>query len=184
MNLSRQLITHPTTLFVSWLPNIPAKCKAYLRNRICSGSHIPPSWMVRAGCDFVAGIHPSTTWMSGSSQSVQWNACVHRLDHGLYSPPKEIFRVWCQNPWKEKIPSTGGLAEGQTHNAASCRTASPTHFQLSYSSPLISAQDGITVLGNVCIHVLCRICLNVWSLLKVDKLYWSGWAQITPTLDG
>ena len=35
-------------------------------------------WM-RAGCVFVAGIHPSRTWMSGSFESVRWNACVHRL---------------------------------------------------------------------------------------------------------
>ena len=29
--------------------------------------------------------------MSGSFQSVQWNACVHRLDLGLYSHPKELW---------------------------------------------------------------------------------------------
>ena len=47
--------------------------------------------MVRAGCVFVAGIHPSRTWTSGSFESVRWNACVHRLDLGLYSHPKEFF---------------------------------------------------------------------------------------------
>ena len=41
--------------------------------------------MVCAGCVFVAGIHPSRTWTSGSLESVRWNACVHRLDLGLYS---------------------------------------------------------------------------------------------------
>ena len=34
----------------------------------------------------------------------------------------------------EKIPSTGGSEEGRTHDAASCRTGSPTHYRLSYSS--------------------------------------------------
>ena len=57
------------------------------------GSHIPSSWMVHAGCVFVAGIHPSRTWMSGSFESVQWNACVHRLDLGLYSHPKEFWGI-------------------------------------------------------------------------------------------
>ena len=36
--------------------------------------------MVHAECVFVAGIHPSRTWMSGSFECVWWNACVHRLD--------------------------------------------------------------------------------------------------------
>ena len=40
------------------------------------GSHIPSSWMVHAGCVFVAG---------------RWNACVHRLGLGLNSPPKEFW---------------------------------------------------------------------------------------------
>ena len=52
-------------------------------------SHIPSSWMVRDGCVFVAGIHPSRTRMPGSFESVRWNACVHRL--GLYSHPKEFW---------------------------------------------------------------------------------------------
>ena len=53
-------------------------------------SHIPSSWVVHAGCVFVAGLHPSRTWMSESLESVQWNACVHRLDLGLHSHPKEF----------------------------------------------------------------------------------------------
>ena len=65
--------------------------------------------MVRAGCVFVAGIHPSRTWMSGSFESVRWNACVHRLDLGLYSHPKEFWGngVWTHVNSKGKIPSTG-----------------------------------------------------------------------------
>ena len=54
--------------------------------------------MVRAGCVFVAGIHPSRTWTSGSFESVRWNACMHRLDLGLYSHPKEFFGEWSWNP--------------------------------------------------------------------------------------
>ena len=40
---------------------------------------------------FVVGIHPFRTWISGSFECVRWNACVHRLDLGLYSNPKEAF---------------------------------------------------------------------------------------------
>ena len=40
---------------------------------------------------FVAGIDHSRTWMSGSLESMRWNACVHRLDLGLYSHPKEFW---------------------------------------------------------------------------------------------
>ena len=36
---------------------------------------------------------------------------------------------------KGKIPSTEGSEQDWTCDAASCRTASPTHYQLSYSSP-------------------------------------------------
>ena len=47
--------------------------------------------MMHAGCVFVAGIRPSRTGMSGSFESVRWNACMHRLDLGLYSHPTEIL---------------------------------------------------------------------------------------------
>ena len=39
---------------------------------------------------FVAGLHLSRTWMSGYFQSERWNACMHRLDLGLYSHPKVL----------------------------------------------------------------------------------------------
>ena len=47
--------------------------------------------MLDHGCIFVAGIHSSRTVRSGSFESVRWNACVHRLDLGLYSHPKEFW---------------------------------------------------------------------------------------------
>ena len=56
-----------------------------------TGSHILYSYMVHAWCVFVAGIHPSRTWMLGSFESMQWNACVYRLDLGLYSHLKEFW---------------------------------------------------------------------------------------------
>ena len=67
--------------------------------------------MVQAGCVFVAGIHPSRTWTSGSFESVQWSTCVHRLDLGFYSHPKEFWgngvRTLVNS--KGKIPSTGKI---------------------------------------------------------------------------
>ena len=47
--------------------------------------------MVHAGCVFAAGIHPSRTWMSGSFESVRWNACVHRLHLSLHSHSEEFW---------------------------------------------------------------------------------------------
>ena len=55
------------------------------------GSHILSSWMVLAGYVFVAGIHQSPTWMSGSFETVQWNAGVHRQDLGLSSHSRVFF---------------------------------------------------------------------------------------------
>ena len=66
--------------------------------------------------------------MSGSFESVQWNACEHRLDFGLYSHPKEFLGKGMESEPKftprEKSPE-----EYQTHNSASSRTTSPIHNQ-------------------------------------------------------
>ena len=55
--------------------------------------------------------------MSRSFESVRWNACVHRLDFGLYSHPKEFWRMESEpmltprkkSPLLEKILLRGGL---------------------------------------------------------------------------
>ena len=86
------------------------------------GSHIPPSWMVHAGCIFVANIHPSRTWMSESFESVQWNACVHRLDPSIYSHLKEFLGngVRTHVNSKGKIPSTRIIPLTWGSNPRSC----------------------------------------------------------------
>ena len=104
------------------------------------GSHIPSSWMVHAGCIFVAGIRLSRTWMSGSFESLWWNACVHRLGLGLYSHPKEFLEngIRTHVNSKGKIPSTRKKifsVEDQTHNPASSGTGSPTHYQWAIPTP-------------------------------------------------
>ena len=104
--------------------------------------------MVHVGCVLVAGIHPSRTRMSGSFKSLRWNACVHRLDLGLHSHPKELEGwgggradgVRTHVNTKGKIPSPGGSEEGRTGDVASGRTASPTHYRLSYSGSAVFFQ--------------------------------------------
>ena len=48
--------------------------------------------------------------MSGSFESVRWNACVYKLDLGLHSHPKEFVGngVRTHVSPKGKIPSIGG----------------------------------------------------------------------------
>ena len=93
--------------------------------------------MVRAGHTFVAGIHPPRTWMSGSLESVQWNACMHRLVLALCCHPKEWLRVRSEPVLTptEKSSQPDYSKEGQTHDAASHRIASLTSYQLNLSSP-------------------------------------------------
>ena len=62
---------------------------------------------------------------------------MHRLDLGLYSHLKEILGNGVRTHVNslEEIPSTRGSEEGQTRDAASGRTTSPTHYRLSYPAP-------------------------------------------------
>ena len=79
--------------------------------------------------------------MSGSFKSVRWTACVHRLDLGLYSHPKELggggVGVRTHVNSKGKLPSTGKKSseEDQTHDAVSSRTVSPTHYRRAILHP-------------------------------------------------
>ena len=52
--------------------------------------------------------------MSGSFQSVRWNACQHRLDLGKLSSERVLgngSRTHVNS--KAKVPSTGGSVEGR-----------------------------------------------------------------------
>ena len=66
--------------------------------------------MVHAERVFVAGIHPSKTQMSGSFESVRWNACAYRKDLRLDSDLKAFSGnvVGTHVNSKRKIPPTGG----------------------------------------------------------------------------
>ena len=90
--------------------------------------------------------------MSGSFESVRWNACVRRLDLGLYSRPDEVLGngIRTHVNSKGKIPSTRNnfsSEEDRTQDAASSRTASPTHYPLSYSGPSKSVQPNSLILA-------------------------------------
>ena len=83
---------------------------------------------------------------------------MYRLDLGLYSHPKEVCLFVCfffggggggsgvgvriHVNSKGKIPSTGSSEENRTRDAASCRTASPKHYRLSYSGPCVGLKWG------------------------------------------
>ena len=76
--------------------------------------------MVHAGCVFVAGIHPSRSWTSGSFESVRCNACVYRLTSvytligksfgGMESEPMLTLRenpiYWKNSPQRRIEPMT------------------------------------------------------------------------------
>ena len=81
--------------------------------------------------------------MSGSFESVRWNACVHRLDLGLYSHPKEILgnRVRAHVNSKEKIPSTEKILLRGGLNPRRCvkQDREPNSLPTSYSGPFPSS---------------------------------------------
>ena len=70
---------------------------------------------------------------------------MHGLDLGLYSHLKEFWGNGVRNHVNStrKIPSTGHSEEGQTCNATSRWTASPTHHQ-HYSVPLCTKDKCLT----------------------------------------
>ena len=55
----------------------------------------------------------------GSFESVRWNACVHRLDLGLYSHPKEFWgnevRTHVNPKGKTPLPEHPPPREGSNH---------------------------------------------------------------------
>ena len=57
--------------------------------------------------------------------------------------PKRVFREYTNS--KEKNRSTGGIVESRTCDAASRRTASTTHYRLSYSGPIYAFSLSVCV---------------------------------------
>ena len=137
--------------------------------------------MVRAGCVFVAGIHPSRTWTSGSFESVRWNACVHRLDLGLYSHSKEFFGEWSLNPcWLQgKNPLYRKISpeEDRTRDAVD---SEPKHYQRAIPDPC-QFNCWNTIYKTMCLCLLSfrpccitlclplLVCISLTVLLVMEK---------------
>ena len=82
--------------------------------------------------------------MSGSFESLRWNACVHRLDLGLYSHPKEFWGngVRTHVNSKEKIPSTGKILLRGGSNPRRCikQDSESNTLPTSYSGPILKSK--------------------------------------------
>ena len=103
---------------------------------------------------FVDGIHPSRTWMSGSLESVRWNACVHRLDLGLYSHPKKLLGngVRTHDNSKGKIPSTRKiLLRGSNPQRCIAQDSEPNTLPNELFQPLLCVN------GHYCCAVNCAL---------------------------
>ena len=74
-------------------------------------------------------------------KSVPWNACLHRLDLSLYSHPKEFWGMASEavfTPMEKSLLSEKFSSEEDgTHDVASRRTESPTHYQRAILTPSI-----------------------------------------------
>ena len=71
--------------------------------------------------------------------SAIWNACVHNLDLGLHSHPKDLYGMESEPMLTPKEKSWMPL-RGWTRDDVPHRIASPTHYQLRYSSPCFNTQ--------------------------------------------
>ena len=95
---------------------------------------------------------------------------MHRLDLGLYSHPRVFGNgVRIHVNYNGKMPSTRGSEDDCAHDVASSRTASPTHYRLSYSSPERSKKKAIKLSqfeSNWINGLNCVILSHVLELVK------------------
>ena len=91
--------------------------------------------MVHTGCVFVVGIHLSRTWVSGCFE-MECMCAQTRPQFILSSKSLGGMESETMLTPREKSP----LPEAWTHSAASHRTVSPAHYQMSYSSSPIATE--------------------------------------------
>ena len=122
---------------------------------------------------------------------MEWT-CAHTRPCFILSSERVLgtwVRTHVNSKWK--IPSTGGSKMGRTCNAASRRTANPTHYQLSYSSPtphklnimtnLILSRLGIAQFDFGNGYVCCVQHLDIMTNIILSNLgitqfgYWNGY---------
>ena len=85
-------------------------------------------WCVPGGCVFVAGIHQSRTWTSGSFESARWKCmCAQTRPRFILSSERVFWGngVWSHVNSKGKIPSTGKCPQRRIE-PATLWTASPS----------------------------------------------------------
>ena len=95
------------------------------------------TFRLRGWC--VLGVFLLPAWTSGSLECVRWNACVHRLDLGLYSHPKEFLGGVEFEPMltpREKSPLPENFPRGGL-NPRHCGQPAQT-LPTSYSGPIQS----------------------------------------------
>ena len=78
--------------------------------------------------------------MSGSFESLRWNARVHRLNLGSYSHPKEFWgnEITTHVNFKGKIPSAGKILPSGGSNPRRCikQDSEPNTLPTDYSGPV------------------------------------------------
>ena len=105
--------------------------------------------------------------MSCSFESVRWHACVHRLDLGLYSHPKEFLQNGDRTHVnsKGKIPSTEKILLRGGTNPRRCikQDSEPNTLPMSYPPPPPSSSSP-TAKPNSASHCVRPTCQAVLSL--------------------
>ena len=116
------------------------------------------------GVLFYANIHLSRTWMSGSFDSVQWNACVHRLDLYLYSHLKEFWgngvRTHVNSNGKSPLLEKILPREGSNPQCCIQQDSEPNTLPMSYSNRwALFKQCLSTSPSHTCIHYNAMLIL-------------------------
>ena len=124
---------------------------------------------------FVASIQPSRSWISGSFECLRWNACVHTLDLGLHSHPKEFWGngVRTHVNSKGKIPHTEKnlLRGGSNPQRCIKQDSEPNTLPSSNSGPQFTVQiwflDSLPgmqwgVTARCAVRCDYQVCSEVW----------------------
>ena len=119
------------------------------------GSHIPSSWMMLCWVCFCCRHSP----IKDMSVKIFWVRAMECMCS--QARPRSILSsegvlgtgVRTQVKFKGKIPFIGGSEEVRTRGTVSHRTASPTHYRLSYSGPSANPWTPVTWQG-------CRYCTH------------------------
>ena len=128
--------------------------------------------MVRAGCVFVAGIHPSRTWTSGSVWVRAMNCMCAQTRPRFILSSEGVLGGMEFEPMltpREKSPLPENVPRGVS-NPRHCGSE-PKHYQLSYSGPICAFQCHYHHIVNTRHWIFSSVrLLNKESL---DGLFWS-----------